>query len=116
MPSMADGLGTTWPVFIGFTLVVMGFVAYMTGQAVAQTWRPLWQVVPYGLLLGAADRFLVFSLFHGPLLSIAGYGIDAAALTAIATIAHRLTQARKMTMQYPWLYERIGLFGWRKRS
>jgi hypothetical protein len=27
-----------------------------------------------------------------------------------------MTQARKMVKQYPWLYERSGLFSWRERS
>jgi putative effector of murein hydrolase len=31
----------------------------------------------------------------------------------IALAAHRLTRARKMVNQYPWLYERTGPFGWR---
>jgi hypothetical protein len=29
--------------------------------------------------------------------------------------AHRLTLARKMASQYPWIYERAGLLGWRER-
>jgi len=35
---------------------------------------------------------------------------------AIASLAYRLTQARKMVSQYPWLYDRAGLFGWRTKS
>ena len=103
------------PAFIGVTLAFMGGCAFMTGQAVANTWRPLWQVVAYCLLLGAADRFLVFALFGGPLLDLAGYLLDTALLTAIGTAAWRMTRARRMCLQYPWLYERAGLFGWRER-
>lgn len=100
------------PVFIGITLVFMGGCAFMTGNALASTWRPLWQVVPYGLGLGLADRFLCFALFHGSLLSLPGYLLDSAILLSIALAAYRMTQARRMVTQYPWLYDRAGLFGW----
>ncbi len=104
------------PVFIGLTLVFMGGCAFMTGQALAATWRPAGLAVPYGLLLAVADRFLAFALFGGSLLSPAAFGLDAAVLVAIALAAYRLTQAKKMVDQYPWLYDRDGLFGWREKG
>lgn len=103
------------PVFIGVTVIFMGGCAFMTGQAVSSTWRPLWQVLAYALLLGAADRFLVFALFGGPLLSLGGYVLDTAVIAAIAASAWRATRARRMCLQYPWIYERVGLFSWRQR-
>ena len=109
-------LGTTPGVSFGMTVVVMGFVAFMTGQALAGTWKAIWQVVLYGLLLGLGDRFLIFSLFQGELLSLSGYLIDSAVLVAISLFAYRLTRARKMVSQYPWIYERAGLLGWRDRT
>jgi len=109
-------LGTTWAVFFTVTVVVMGFAAFMTGQALAGTWKPMWQAVFYCLLLGFGDRFLVFSLFDGKLDSLSGYLIDTAILIAIALSAFRLTQARKMASQYPWIYERSGLLGWREKA
>jgi len=109
-------LGTTWAVFFTVTVVVMGFAAFMTGQALAGTWKPMWQAVFYCLLLGFGDRFLVFSLFDGKLDSLSGYLIDTAILIAIALFAFRLTQARKMASQYPWIYERSGLLGWREKA
>ena len=57
--------GSTLGDFIGVTLVLFGGAAFMTGQALAGTWRPLWQIVPYGLLLAAADRFFSWGLFDG---------------------------------------------------
>lgn len=113
---MVDILGTTWPVFIGITCLLLGFASFMTGQAVANTWRPMWQVVPYSLLLGAADRFLTWGLFQGELLLLSGYIIDTVVLLAIAALAYRLTLARKMVAQYPWVYERTSLFTWREKS
>lgn len=108
--------GSTLGDFIGVTLVLFGGAAFMTGQALAGTWRPLWQIVPYGLLLAAANRFFSWGLFHGKLLSPSGFVIDAAIVIGIGCLAYRLTLVHKMTAQYPWLYERAGLFGWRVRG
>lgn len=108
-------LGTSFPVFIGVTLFLSGFAAYMTGKALATTWRPLSQVALYSLLLGLADRFLTWSLFQGELLSVSGYLIDSLVIFIITLLAFRMTLARRMTAQYPWVYERAGLFAWRER-
>lgn len=103
------------PVFIGVTVLFMGGCAFMAGQALATTWRPAWQALPYALALGLADRFLGFALFGGDLLSLGGYVTDAAVLVAITFAAYRMTLARRMVTQYPWLYRRHGLFGWTSR-
>jgi hypothetical protein len=113
---MIELLGTSLGVFIAVTVVVLGFAACMTGIALANTWRPNWQVVPYCLLLGLADRFLTFALFEGELLSLTGYVIDTLVLLAICSTAFRLTLARKMVNQYPWIYERAGPLGWRQKD
>ena len=109
-------LGTSIPVFIGVTLCLIGFAAFMTGQALATIWKPVWQVAAYSFLLGFADRFLTWALFQGELLSLSGYVIDTAVIISISVSAHRLTLARRMVSQYPWLYERTGLFTWREKS
>jgi hypothetical protein len=108
-------LGTSLGVFFGITVALMGFAAYMTGHALANTWKPIWHAAVYAALLGFGDRFLTFALFEGRLLSLTGYLIDTAVLTIIALVGYRLTQARKMVNQYPWLCERAGLFGWREK-
>ena len=113
---MESLIGTTWPVFIAITVVIMGFAAAMTGQGLAKTWRPVWQVLLYCILLGGADRFLVFALFEGELLLFSGYLIDTVVLIAISSISYRLTQVNLMVTQYPWLYERAGLFAWRDKG
>ena len=112
---METWLGSSLAVFIGVTVVLVGFCAYMTGQAVAGTWKPAWQVAVYCAMLAAAARFLSYGLFGGELLSLSGYLISAITLWLIAYFAYRLTCARKMVAQYPWLYQRAGLFGWRSR-
>jgi len=108
--------GTTFLVFLLITILFMGGCAFMTGQALADTWRPQWQLFPYMLLLGAADRFIDFALFGGVLLSPPGYLLDTAVLTIIALAAYRATRARKMAAQYPWLYRRSGVFTWQDRG
>jgi len=113
---MESLLGTSPGVFLGLTVILFGGAAFMTGQALALTWRPLWHIVPYSLLLAVGDRFLTFALFQGTLLAPLGYLVHAAVLLAIAAVAYRATQANKMVAQYPWLYERSGLFSWRSRS
>ncbi len=98
------------------TAILVGFAAFITGQALASTWRPMWQMMPYGLMLGCADRFLVWGLFdHVDGLSVSGYLIDTAYLIVVGLAAYRLTLARRMVTQYPWLYERTGPFGWREK-
>ncbi len=109
-------IGATFPVFLGVTVVLMGGAGYLTGQALARGWRPVWQVVGYGVLLGFADRFLTFALFDGTLITPAGYAIDSAVIVALALVGYRTTLAAKMVAQYPWLYRRAGPFAWRQRG
>ena len=113
---MAALLGNSLGVYAGLTVCLMGFAAFMTGQATAQTWKPAWHAIVYAVLLGFADRFLAYALFDGLLLSLPAYLIDTATLAAIALVAWRLGRARKMVSQYPWLYERDGPFSWRRKA
>jgi hypothetical protein len=113
---MASLLGNSLGVYFGLTVCLMGFAAFMTGQATAVTWKPAWHALVYALLLGLADRFLAYALFGGSLLSPAAYLIDSATLAAVALLAWRLGRARKMVSQYPWLYERAGPLAWRSRT
>lgn len=105
-------LGNSLGVFIGLTVVLFGGFGFMTGQALAQNWRPIWPLLPYALLLAAGNRFLGFSLFGGQLLSLTGFLIAAVVIGVSSLVAYRAMQARKMVYQYPWLYRRKGLFGW----
>lgn len=115
---------------LALTLILFGGAAVLMGNAIADTWRPMWQNVVYGFLLAIADQFLGFALFDGPffvdslvssnaqplLPALAEYLFDAILLSAISLLAYRVTNARKMVTQYPWLYERAGLLSWRPRS
>lgn len=113
---MTEILGASIWVFLGLTVVLAGGCAFLMGQAVAGTWRPYWQVVPYSLLLSATNRFLAFALFEEQLLAPLPFLVSAAVLWALATLGFRLTLADQMVHQYPWLYERFGLLGWREKQ
>jgi hypothetical protein len=113
---MESVLGASWSVFIGVTVVLFGGGAFMMGQALGGSWRPIWQNVIYGLLLGVANQFLIFALFGGPFGAVVPYLVNTAVLIGLALVAYRLTLVHKMVNQYPWLYERVGLFSWRPRS
>jgi hypothetical protein len=108
-------LGTSIGVFVGLTVIVAGGAAIMTGRALADGWKPPWQVVSACFGLALANRFLVYALFGGNLLSLTGFLIDLAMLAALALLAHRVTLVRKMVSQYPWRYERSSLLKYRER-
>ena len=109
-------LGAALAPFLVLTVVLFGSAALATGRALARHWRPMWQTVPYALLLALGDRFLLCALFHGELLSARGYAIAAATLLGLCLAAYRATLARRMVRQYPWLYAPAGPFGWRRRA
>jgi hypothetical protein len=92
-----------------------GGAAWLAGRTIARTWRPLWHVVCYMAILGAAIRFVHFALFDAELLSLAGYATDATYVTALGCLSWRVTRTTQMVNQYPWLYERVSLVTWRGR-
>lgn len=108
-------LGSSLGVFLGFTVVLVGGCGFLMGQAVARTWRPAWQMLPYSLMLAAADRFLVFALFKGELLQPSHFAVAAVVIFALAALGFRLTRTDVMVNQYPWLYERVSLLSWREK-
>lgn len=126
---MEQVLGTSLLVFIGVTVILSGFAAFLMGNAIAETWRPWWHNVVYGMLLALATQFIEFSLFDGAFFietlvssegkpmsqALSGYVVDGVVLIGISLFAYRLTMAQKMVKQYPWLYERAGPFTWRAR-
>jgi hypothetical protein len=107
---------SNWPVFLGLTVCIFGIAAWLTGAALAVTWRPYWQVVLYSLLLALFDRFLSWSLFGAPLTSLGEFVRDFGVITVIGLLAWRLRRGRLMVSQYPWLFERAGPLSWRRRE
>src|SRR3954471_16872151 len=98
------------------TVILFGLAAAATGQGLARSWKPAWQIAPLTLLLAAADRFLHYALFAAPLDSLSGLLVAAAGLGAITAVAYCRARARKMVRQYPWLYEPNGPLSWRARQ
>lgn len=110
-----DILGENIWVFLGLTVILVGGCAFLMGQAIAGTWRSYWQILPYSLIMAAANRFLSFALFKEQLLAVVPYLISILVVWALATFGFRLTRVDQMVHQYPWLYERSGLLGWREK-
>lgn len=102
-------------IFVWLTCIIGGGTAWLTGRAIALTWRPFWQVLTYMLLLGFTVRFFHFALFQGTLVSVHYYVVDTLVLLVAATLGFRFTRAWQMATQYPWLYRRTGPFTWSDR-
>jgi hypothetical protein len=97
------------------TGVLGGGAAWLSGHAIAGTWRPFGYVIGYMMILGAAVRFVHFALFEGTLLSLPSYATDTLYLLAAGLFSWRLTRTNQMVRQYNWLYEREALLSWRAR-
>ena len=109
-------LGENIWVFLGLTVVLVGGCAFLMGQAIAGTWRSYWQILPYSLIMAATNRFLSFALFKEQLLAVIPYLVSILVVWAFASFGFRLTKVDQMVHQYPWLYERSGLLGWREKQ
>jgi hypothetical protein len=114
---------------LALTIIMFGGGGFLMGQALADTWRPWWQILPYSALLALGNNFLGFALFNGAFVidslfskasqplseAVLEYIFDLVVIVGFAALAYRLTLARKMTSQYPWLYERAGPFAWKHK-
>jgi hypothetical protein len=98
------------------TGVIGGGAAWLSGRAIAGTWRPFGHVICYMLILGAAVRFVHFALFEGTLLSVPSYATDTVYLILVGALAWRITRVNQVVRQYNWLYQRVSLLAWRERS
>ena len=102
-------------VFVLVTIILGGGAAALSGRAIATTWRPWWQVVAYSFILGAAVRFIHFSLFGGTLLSAHYYLVDSAVCMAFGFLGFRAARVSQMVTQYRWINEPEGLLRWRRK-
>jgi hypothetical protein len=103
-------------VFFLVTVFLGGGASWLAGRAIAQTWRPWWQVVVYALILGGAVRFLHYSLFDGTLLSLHFYATDATICILAGAGGFWIARRAQMIDQYPWINEAAGRWRWRRRS
>jgi hypothetical protein len=117
---------TSYAAFFIITVILGGGAAFLTGRSLANGWKPFPRVIFYMLLLGVAVRFLHWGLFSsatfeswrlmkGTLISPHYYIVDTLILVLAAALGYRMEQARQMTTQYGWIYERTSLLTWRKR-
>lgn len=115
---MADrffqAVGSSLWVFLLVTVVMGGLAAFVSGRAIAQTWRPFWHVPLYMAGLAVVIRFWHFALFEEPFLAPLGYLTDLAVALVAASLGYRLVRARQMATQYDWLFRRSGPLGWRR--
>lgn len=103
-------------VFLLVTIVMGGGAAWLSGRAIAATWRPWWQIVAYMLVLGAAVRFMHFALFDETLLSLPHYLVDTAVCITFGFFGFRMTRAAQMARQYGFLFARTGPWSWARRA
>jgi hypothetical protein len=113
MPDWLYDTGNGW-VFLLVTVVIGGAAAFMTGRAIAQTWRPYWHIPLYMAGIACAVRFFHYALFWEPMLSLKNLAVDFAVVLAAASLGYRMLRARQMRQQYHWLYRRTGPMSWRK--
>ena len=103
-----DNLLLTFPLV---TLGMGGAAAYLSGRAIAQTWRPFWHVPLYMLALAVVVRFCHFALFEEPFLSLPSYAVDFATAFAASALGYRTVRAHQMRTQYGWLMRASGPLG-----
>lgn len=103
-------------VFLLVSIIFGGGAALLSGRAIALTWRPVWQVFVYSLILGAAVRFIHFSLFGGTLLSVHYYVIDSLVCMALGFLGFRAARVSQMVSHYRWINQPDGPLRWRRRA
>jgi hypothetical protein len=103
-------------VFLLVTVAMGGGAAWMSGRAIAATWRPWWHIIAYMLILGVSVRFFHFALFDGTFVSPYYYLVDSAVCLLFGFLGFRITRAAQMTRQYGFRNERTGLLTWARRS
>jgi len=115
--NLEDIYGNETPLQIALVSVVLGGgAAWLAGRALARTWRPVWHVLAYMALLGAAVRFVHFALFEGDLTALPAYATDTLLLALVGCLSWRITRTTQMVRQYNWLYQRTSPLTWRERS
>jgi hypothetical protein len=106
----------SFAVFLLVTVAMGGGGAWMSGRAIAATWRPWWHVIAYMLILAAGVRFIHFALFEGTLVSPYYYAVDFAVCLLLGFIGFRITRAGQMARQYGFRTMRTGPLTWARRS
>jgi Domain of unknown function (DUF6867) len=106
----------SFAVFLLVTIALGGGAAWMSGRAIAATWRPWWHILAYMLILAAGVRFIHFALFEGTLVSPYYYAVDFAVCLIFGFLGFRITRAGQMARQYGFRTVRTGPLTWARRS
>lgn len=102
MTALLDSYPGSLTTFLVLSVALGGAAAIATGKAIAETWKPYWQLVWYMLLLTASVRFFHYALFHEQLLSITGYVATLTVIFTLAAFGHYRARRRQMREQYGW--------------
>jgi hypothetical protein len=103
-------------IFLLVTVFLGGGGAWLSGRAIAATWRPWWHIALYMFPLTLAVRFLHYALFESAFLSLYYYVVDYAVCLALGLLGFRIMRVNQMVTRYRWMNERTGRFSWRSRS
>ena len=90
--------------FVVATILMGGGAGWLSGRAIAITWRPRWMLFPAALGLGVLVRFIHFALFDERLASLSLVGFDAAFAFIFALAGYHMTRSRQMERQYSFLH------------
>jgi Na+/H+-dicarboxylate symporter len=101
---------------IFLTFVLGCGCAWLTGRAIASSWRPAYIAAAAMVPVGFALRFLHFALFQEQLLEPVTWIFETACLIVVALVSWRYARAGQMVRQYYWLYEPAGPLSWRPRQ
>jgi hypothetical protein len=94
-----------WWVFLLITIIMGGAASFMTGRAIAQTWRPLWHIPFYAFAIACTVRFFHYALFEEQMMSAKNLIVDFVVMLAAAACGYRLHRTYQMARQYGWLAE-----------
>ena len=89
--------------FLFVTIVLGGAAGYLSGRAIAMTWRSRWSLIPAALGVALGVRFIHFALFDATFLSLHYYAVDAVLIFAAAFAGYRMARTRQMARQYGFL-------------
>ncbi len=86
------------------------FAAMAAGRSFANSWSPLFLVVPSALALAAAMHFLHSALFEEDLLSGYYFAVMFVEMLFFAAFGYRAKRALQMGSQYRWMFHTEGIF------
>jgi hypothetical protein len=113
-------MGVLWDdslvAFLVCTVFLGGGAAFLTGRAMAKTWRPIPLLVFYCFLIALVVRFLHYALYEGELLTLYYFTLHLVLLIGVGIFGYQLYRARQMVRQYSWINQDAGPMAWKVRN